>query len=375
MKKSLLLIMILIPFCGMAQNYCLTGSQSSDLLEVTDYSYDSNNRLISYESFDASDPSSVLQLRDTLEYDANGDCVKIRNYQLLNDIWKYTWYVDYTYDANHNRITRENYNSFDGGVTFDLGGRYEYTYENNRIVSHVMYFVGEEFEHATYTYNSQDMISEIVFENNDPWGGTGWNYSARSVYTYNDQNICTRIDYYYYDNGWVNNTSNVFILDEAGNTETEEIYSSNILGTRYCYAYDEETSINDVVLPINPESTYNWNKFVNRPLRYSWEAADQGGVLHHICDYFFNYSTISVGLNEIISDANNMLQVYPNPTEGIVSLKLNGDIQNVVVMDMNGKTMMSVNGSTLDLSDLSSGLYIIKAFDGKRWNFGKVEVK
>lgn len=375
MRKLLLSIAILLPFCGMAQKYCMIGQHSSDGLESSCYMYGNDNELISYETYDASDQGSVLQLRDTLEYDANGDCVKINNYQLISGIWKHTWYVDYTYDANHNRLSRENYNSFDGGVTFDLGGRYEYTYENDRIVSYVMYFVGTEFEHGTYSYNAQGLLTEIIVENNDPWGGTGWSYSAKTVYTYNDQNVCTRIDYYYYENGWVNSTSYIYTLDSNNNVITEEVYSANTLASRYGYAYDVETDLDDVIIPIDPEDTYNWDKFVNRPLGYSWEVADESGAMQFVCDYIFDYCEVTAVNSHVMP--TDMLQVYPNPTEGSLTLMMD-DIQQVVVMDMSGNTVMSssMNGSNrIDLNGIASGLYIVKAYNGKTWSFGKVQVK
>jgi len=68
-------------------------------------------------------------------------------------------------------------------------------------------------------------------------------------------------------------------------------------------------------------------------------------------------------------EENNLLQVYPNPTEGIVSLKMddgNGSIQSVKLVDMLGKEMFQQDFSTgkiemtIDLSPLKSGIYFVQ---------------
>ena len=373
MKKAFILIAMFIPLFGMAQSYCLTDFYADDQQERVNFYYDNDNRLYAYEIIDRLDDMS---LRDTLFYDANGDCTKIQNYQLMDGIWKYTWYIDYTYDANHNRLSRENYNSFDGGVTFDLGGRYEYQYENNRITGYVMYFVGDEFQRGAYSYNAAGQVTELLETQNDPWGGSGWSNSAKTVWQYNELGQCSRVDYYYWNyTSWSLSKSDVFEFDEVGNTHTKTIYENGTLADRKTYAYDLETAIEDVIMPVDPEGDYSWVTFANRPLGYAWETADANGTLQYICDYLYNYCEVSTGINDILSDIQE-LNLYPNPTNGLVKLNKKG-IQQVEVLDMSGRTVMQQNQNcdTVDLSNLSSGLYIMKAFDGQQWSFGKIQVK
>ena len=46
---------------------------------------------------------------------------------------------------------------------------------------------------------------------------------------------------------------------------------------------------------------------------------------------------------------------------------------------MNGQTVMqgqaSGNRHTIDVSDLASGLYLVKAYNGQSWSISKVQVK
>ena len=375
MKRVFILIAMFIPLFGMAQSYCLTGVSASDDAERTNFFYGNNNELIAYEVFDRVDPEYPTDLRDTLLYDANGDCVKIKNYQLIDGIWKYSFYMDYTYDANHNCLSRENYNFDDIEGHFVLGGRDEYTYEGNNIIGFVKYFIGEEFQRGSYSYNSLGQLTELLETQNDLWGGTGWSNSAKTTWEYNELGQCTCVNYYYWDyTNWSLSKSDVYEYDEAGNTLTLSVYSSSTLSYRHTYSYDLDTPIEEVIMPSDPEGDYSWETFANRPLAYAWEIADADGNLVYICDYNFGYCEVQ-GVNNLISDLQEMF-IFPNPTNGVVRISQK-NVEKVEVLDLNGRTVLQQDqcGNTIDLSNLSSGLYIMKAYDGQHWNYGKIQVK
>jgi hypothetical protein len=71
--------------------------------------------------------------------------------------------------------------------------------------------------------------------------------------------------------------------------------------------------------------------------------------------------TNSVGLftNDLIS-----FETYPNPTNGIVSLKGEFDADATVsVFDQSGRlliTQKAINGSSIDLSNFNTGMYLLK---------------
>ena len=67
-------------------------------------------------------------------------------------------------------------------------------------------------------------------------------------------------------------------------------------------------------------------------------------------------SAEGVGINE--ADAN-AVNVYPNPTTGMLYVEGDG-IQNVEVLDLNGRTLMSAQGGAIDISSLDGGVYMIR---------------
>lgn len=62
-------------------------------------------------------------------------------------------------------------------------------------------------------------------------------------------------------------------------------------------------------------------------------------------------------------DLSDNISLYPNPTNGIVSIKSNGieyKYNQISIMDLTGKILMKMNNSnSIDLSSLSNGIYIV----------------
>ena len=86
-----------------------------------------------------------------------------------------------------------------------------------------------------------------------------------------------------------------------------------------------------------------------------------------VCEEFTNCQFI--GVEEVALD--KLIKVYPNPSNGFVNVSTGLDNQEVMieVLDINGASIKSekiLGNSQLDLRNLSSGVYMIKAsFEGK----------
>ncbi len=82
-----------------------------------------------------------------------------------------------------------------------------------------------------------------------------------------------------------------------------------------------------------------------------------------------------VTANEI-SLENSKFQVYPNPTNDKITLKLNGEKTQISVEDLWGKTLFSTQTRetepTIDLSNFSAGMYLIKTIQKGRTRTTKV---
>lgn len=78
----------------------------------------------------------------------------------------------------------------------------------------------------------------------------------------------------------------------------------------------------------------------------------------------------ALGVNDFSADLNSSLSVYPNPSNGIVEVKLNAGKRvngEVAVMDMTGRTVFSQTidavgayNTTINLSNFAKGLYTVQ---------------
>lgn len=68
--------------------------------------------------------------------------------------------------------------------------------------------------------------------------------------------------------------------------------------------------------------------------------------------------------------ASNMINIYPNPSKGLINISLNQTVKDVQVnlIDLTGRTLLSkrfnnVNSATLDATGLASNIYYIRIID------------
>ena len=374
--KHLFLILFVLLSCraAMAQDYFLDRFYSDDGVDQVQFYYNADNLLESYHSVSNSG-GEIDDLIDSLYYDERGNIIRIDFFQYYDNEWIFPSYITYTYDDNNHRITRTNYN--DWGSGFELQGIYTYSYDGDLLTSYEMTLGGTLLMHGTYSYDGNGLCTQLLEEYNDAWGGTGWSNSALTTYTYDEAGNCTNETYSYWQNGWVSDSSIDRLFDANGNCIQREKHTNGLIVDRKSYVYDEAFTIDHVLMPYHPEPNYTWDQFANRPLGYAWEAANDGGQLVYVCDYIFEYGDFE-GVPQHVAPIADMMVVYPNPTQGEMTLSLEG-LRRYEIIDMNGKTVMQgqANGKrhTIDVSTLASGHYLVKAYNGQSWNISKVQVQ
>lgn len=59
--------------------------------------------------------------------------------------------------------------------------------------------------------------------------------------------------------------------------------------------------------------------------------------------------------------------IYPNPTNDFISVKSNENIESLEILSLEGRKIKSANASTIDISNLSTGIYLlqVKTEEGK----------
>jgi hypothetical protein len=76
----------------------------------------------------------------------------------------------------------------------------------------------------------------------------------------------------------------------------------------------------------------------------------------------YNINVETIGLSAL---DNNLLQVFPNPSSGILNVKSKDNIESIEIFDLYGKSLIRLNDASIDtqvdLSGFASGNYILQA--------------
>jgi len=89
----------------------------------------------------------------------------------------------------------------------------------------------------------------------------------------------------------------------------------------------------------------------------------------------FDFTCLGTGISEIGSDSP--VHIYPNPTSNLISISSDKSIEvkQVSVKDLSGKTIMTTDKTSIDLSNFGSGLYFIEVVTNKASYVGRIQRK
>lgn len=355
----------------------LTERVSDDELEYEKYIYNSDflmkEKQVLY--------SDGVEAKEIFHFDEENQVVKLDGHQILNGEWKHTYYVDYLYDANGNKISRINYNSF-GGPTFEEGGIYEYQYENNRRIGWSLTMANELVEQGELLYDGNGRLIEEAAQNS--WGGEPMENAWRIVYSYENDVLDMTQQYYWSGSSWIIASTDKFYYDSNDNCIRWDHLSDNTVTNRFEYEYNTEYHRDELVLPNSPEDEiepFRWVQYNNQLVLSHWYTIDDNNELIYICDFLYNYTPYDVMGMTDNTFAHSSFMVYPNPAaEKITIMSDRIPIKNLFVTDMSGKTVikkMSVNKSKmeLDVSHLPPGNYLVQGVTSKGTSTKKIIVR
>ncbi|MFM7661472.1 MAG: T9SS type A sorting domain-containing protein [Bacteroidota bacterium] len=67
---------------------------------------------------------------------------------------------------------------------------------------------------------------------------------------------------------------------------------------------------------------------------------------------------ISISTSADVIELSSNLNVYPNPANDVLNISTNGEISSVVISTLDGKVMTTSTESSVDVSNLTAGMYI-----------------
>jgi hypothetical protein len=256
---------------------------------------------------------------------------------------------------------------------------------------------------VTKVYGQPEVIFSDDCSTLDNWVSPNWNiitseyFSPPSSFTDSpDQDYLNNSLTNIYTSDYINIPENYFtVLSFKSKWDTEERMDYVLLQANTLY--DDSTTLNgrysiignNYLLPghaiysgiqqewVNEE--IDLTKYAGENVRFQFKINTNDSITAD--GFYFDDFEIKAFMNTTDSELiNTAINVFPNPTYGIVNLELNIGYQQAVeitVTDYSGKllkteqfTVLNTSYRTLDLSDLSSGIYFLN-IKGEQYNVTK----
>lgn len=331
--------------------YQMESIEISDGYSNTTFSYNSQQQMIALYQEEA----GMYDHYDSIHYNDAGQMIRIDGYLLINNQQTHAYYILYEYNSEGLMSSRTNYNKMDD--EFQLGGIYEYTYNNHgQIVRSVLTMarMSAPFQKTEYYYQDGLLHDEIWYL----YESTTWVPSQKLTYQHNDDNKPVTI----HDSVWNGNSYEFtgqknYEYDANGNCErvsTYDRFRNEITRSEYEYT---NYSMSETLVPYLPEELRPEN--LGNTHAYSvehWYQLDAEQHFGYAWDYIYHYSDhVSI---EGASSSN--LKIYPNPATDL--LVIDG-LENEMIefYDITGTMVLSqrLSNGTLDVSYLPSGSYVL----------------
>jgi len=163
---------------------------------------------------------------------------------------------------------------------------------------------------------------------------------------------------------WINNrTSACYNVNYLQMTQTVTINSNPVINV--------STSLTGSTITANlTGATYRWldcnnnNTVIPNETGIGYTASANGNYAIEITvngcvDTSACTSITTIGINEI---KNKEISLYPNPTTSQLTINTTEQIKSINILDVSGKTVKAItpNNNTIDVSDLTNGIYFLK---------------
>lgn len=320
--------------------------------KITNIIYDSNNNLINETGLLWNGNNWKNQFLITNSYDIYNN-IMYSLWQVWGDsLWVNVSLNSYTYDANNNPIiylyqiwdSTTWINNFQITCTFDL---------NNNITSKYW----QTWDSTTWENSSLDTTFIYDINNNlisylrKNWDSTSWANYHLFTYTYDiNNNMMSFLDQIWNGTTWDNYSLSTYNYDVNDNMIncTNQDWDSTAWTNSEQYIY-----------------TYDSNNFKKSKVFKQWNSSD---TCFDPTDSSYYYFHTVVGVDEFSEQSIDII-LFPNPCTDIMTVI--GQNKSILqILNLNGQIIKSVfcdsKATKVDLTDLSSGVYIVRVKTDKK---------
>ena len=393
MKKFLSLIgASLMLGAGIAQadaaeyQYYLRSIDGVGFFENQTYTYNEQGNLIEMTD------NTNFDVRRYYEYDAAGHCTKLITEQMLDGEFVMVYYITYGYNANGQRITRDNYNKSLTGNEMEHSATIYYEYDaDGRLIAENIYMEELAYEYhlpdpgyfimTLYSYDkdgnmeskevrgysplARDYVTQDItyytYANNPD--GSGKSYITGSEYDIvvneffpDELEAYTYIEYLY-DDDW-----NLIQYNQY-NASTD----ARILQVDYIYGDIPASSIAWPYEPESPSANQIYSLVNKNIVSQSVSKLDiwGSGKFEYYGDYEYTYSVKPAGdsgVNSVI--INDRVMTVRSISKDALTLDGVNANDMIRIFSADGKEVSRFvyTGNTVDISNLPSGVYMVTSY-------------
>jgi Secretion system C-terminal sorting domain/Concanavalin A-like lectin/glucanases superfamily/Fibronectin type III domain len=150
------------------------------------------------------------------------------------------------------------------------------------------------------------------------------------------------------------NTNNVIgtlrIMVQVGSFFDEELGTNIIVLDNNNFVSNGNNNFSYVINTLNPNTTYS----------YIVQVSGLGARASSTSVAPFTTGTLS---NQDFNSNNLKFSMYPNPVNDILKIAMETELKSVEIYSLQGQKVLSANNKTIDIANLSSGMYMVRVQD------------
>jgi hypothetical protein len=317
-----------------------------------------------YENYDAVEEEWYVSSIDSTEVNAFGD-------EIYYAFWYYDNMLDEmvlsnrsTYDITYNAngdIETIVYSSTDSNGDLQLIERENYIYDGSGVIIEATFEdwddLDEEWEFSfrgvNIVWHDQDAFL-VASADLEEWNGSDWELGSRiTISYYSDNSIGSELEEEWdeAEEEFINSYFYERLID-ANMVETSTI----------SYNWDEVEDEWEINWGNTYVNTYNSDDELEEQIMSYWNSWDEEWVI--LLKYIYSYIDIA-SIDEI---KTHTVAVFPNPTSERVTIQSESNLNNVIIVGMNGQVHyssgnISAFGHEIDVQFLNAGTYFILSQD------------
>lgn len=276
---------------------------------------------------------------------------------------------EFTYDASGN-LTKEEY-FFWNVSQFDVYGETNFEYDANNNLLTKWYVSDPSGNPNTETVDSMfyDASNNLVRSITYSWDGSVLAPESESLMTYAGSELTNLkmyqgpaplewvYDVYYTYTGGMPAMIEAYAVSGGVPSPTTEIEIA------YTYNADNQLSLYEGFLAgdlfIQQEYAYDAEGFVKKIENSEFDFTTSSLYLAEVVDFYYQSTA---GLQEAVAVEAS---VYPNPSNSVITIVSDANVNRVAVFTTDGKLMIDQKGNSVDVSNLVSGVYVVKVMTSK----------